>query len=146
MSEFAASIDFSQVRKYAQKVGAAGASLLADLDAEMERQADRVMRYAKQERFVRIASPNETYEGPRGGKKLVNPPVPGILTMRSGNYLRSITMVRQGPSDYFIIAPVVYAARHEKDRPVLTAALKARKKEAIKAIQKRVMQLVPKGL
>jgi len=117
-----------------------GKYVSGEMEDELDERATGVMQYAKVKRFRVVSSPNRRHRG-----KLVSPPVPGILTSRHGGhgYKGRITPPkRTGRLQRTIFARVPYAARHEKDRPVLSKALDVQWPKIIEAMEKRAQKAI----
>ena len=134
------SVDNGTIARTRRQLKTLGRIITKDLDRELKSGGEKITEYAKTKRFRQIAGANRT--GPRrtyysmggagrsgfGGVRftnLVNPPIRDIQTARTNQSRRSITFpIRLGLGSYKIVHGVIYAATNEKNRPVLTAALK----------------------
>jgi len=133
-------IDAHELEDYIRRLQRSGPEIARALDLETERQASQTMAYAKIHRFRRIVGANQ--RDPITGMYVI-PALPDILTMRQETYLRSIAMNRLGDSDYEVVASVNYAEKHERQRPVLTKALKDREQEILTAIKDALLRAFP---
>jgi len=108
--------------------------------------ANKKVKYVTGVSWSRNKSTNRMRKKYHGHKGLKVRPIAGILTMRSGNYMRRITHpIEQEHGRIIVAARVPYAQRHEATRPVLTRALEDVRDEIYELVGKDVSTAIHRG-
>lgn len=104
------------------------------LDSIVKWAASAIMTHAKTKRFRSVPG-----AGSKKGRRKI-PAVPGILTRRTGTYIRRIGPPEQIREDHYEVwARVPYARRHDYEgRPVLPQSLKDKHEEIMRKVRRDI--------